>query len=149
MSARSKVVELNGRRFELRRLPPEQGSFILMKMMGVGMRTAAKETDGRAPQTQQEVEVPVIDSETKVKALAFSVFSGELGFDDFKFIQNACLHCVSVVNEAALPIPLVNDFGEWTDKELSEDVGLVMRLTSEVLVFCFAGFFDGGSPGMI
>lgn len=150
MSARSKVVELGGRRFELRRLPPEQGSFILMKMMGVAMRAAAKDAEGQAPQAQQqETETPVIDSETKVRALVFSVFSGGLGFDDFKFVQNACLRCASVVNESGLPIPLMNDFGEWTNKDMAEDVGLVMKLTSEVLVFCFAGFFDGGSPGLI
>lgn len=157
MQARSKVVELKGLSFELRRLLPEVGSFIFMRMMGMNMRMAQENAERAAPKLERQVELPTetaepdepISGELRVRALAFSVFAGGIAFDDFKFIQSACLKSVSRKNDAGLYMPIMSDGGVWTGdgKEVRDDVGLVMQLTTEVLIFCFADFFEETSPG--
>lgn len=161
MQTRSKVVELSGLKFQIRRLPPEVGSFIFMRMLGVSMRSAAAEAEAQLAQpappqdesTEPAEDKPVVTGEMKVRALSFSVFAGGMKFEDFKFIQNGCMRVVSVVEERSgvdFPMPIVSDAGVWTPsgEDVSVDIGLVMRLTTEVLVFCFADFFDGGGLGL-
>ncbi len=159
MQARTKVVELAGSRFELRKLPPEVGSFIFMRMLGISMRSEQEAQAVRParkqkskPQPQPELEDKTT-GEMRVRALAFSVCSGAIGFDDFKFIQNACMQVVSRYVERAgqsFPVPIMADNGEWTEDGdvVVDSVGLMMQLMTEVLVFCFSSFFDDGVPGM-
>ena len=152
---RTKQLELSGRKFELRRLPPEVGSFILMRMMGVQMRDqadreTAKPTAVAAASTEKPVE---ISGEMRVRALSFIVFSGAIDFADFKFIQQHCMRCVALVTEAAgesFPMPIVSDDGQWTKdgQAVADDVGLVMKLTTEVLILCFSDFFEAGATGL-
>jgi hypothetical protein len=152
--SRSKAVELKGLSFELRRLLPEVGSFIFMRMMGMNMRMAQENAERAAPKSEQQstedaMPAEPISGELRVRALAFSVFAGGIAFDDFKFIQSACLKSVSRKNDAGLYMPIMSDGGVWTGdgKEVRDDVGLVMQLTTEVLIFCFADFFEETSPG--
>lgn len=156
MQTRSKVVELSGRKFHLRKLSPEVGSFILMRMLGVSMQAeAARPTQPDASQAPRSVEEAPVDitGEMHVRAITFRVFSGGMGFEDFKFVQDNCMRAVSIVEERAgvdFPMPIMNDSGVWTAEGefVAEDVGLVMRLTTEVLIFCFAGFFAASGPGL-
>jgi ATP sulfurylase len=145
---RTKQVDLKGRKFELRRLSPEVGTFILMRMMGVQMRREAAQEE-RAP-AKPAVKLPEISGEARVRALSFIVFSGAISFEDFKFIQNACMHCVSIVKVAegeAFPMPIMSDAGEWTKdgQAVVDDVQLLMNLTTETLVLSYADFFEQGS----
>jgi hypothetical protein len=60
------------------------------------------------------------------------------------------MHCVSIVKVAegeAFPMPIMSDAGEWTKdgQAVVDDVQLLMNLTTEVLVICFADFFEQGS----
>jgi hypothetical protein len=89
----------------------------------------------------------------RVRALSFSVFSGGMSFSDFQFIQGHCLQVVGVMKERAgseFAMPLMTGDGVWTPdgKPIEDDIGLVMRLTTEVLVFCFADFFGESGPGL-
>lgn len=155
MQTRSKVVELKNASYEVRRLLPEVGSFIFMRMMGLSMRMAQDNADRSASKPAatevqtEEVPEPVISGEMRVRALAFSVFSGGIAFTDFKFIQDACLKSVSKKNEAGLFMPIMSDGGVWTGdgEEVRNDVGLVMQLTTEVLIYCFGSFFESTNPG--
>ena len=145
---RTKQVDLKGRKFELRRLSPEVGTFILMRMMGVQMRSEAAQEE-RAP-AKPAVKPPEISGEARVRALSFIVFSGAISFEDFKFIQSACMHCVSIVKVAegeAFPMPIMSDAGEWTKdgQAVVDDVQLLMNLTTETLVLSYADFFEQGS----
>ena len=159
MQTRSKVVEASGRKFQVRRLPPDTGSFIFMRMLGVSMRMTASAAEEKKQPIQSESSEEAkktsesVDGEAQVRALAFVVFSGGISFEDFKFIQNNCMKVVSVVEEregVIFPLPIMNDAGIWTAEGASveNDVGLVMKLTTEVLILCFADFFAGSSPGL-
>jgi hypothetical protein len=153
MQTRSKVVELSGKKFEVRRLPADVGSFIFMRMMGIGIRNLSE-----TPQAAKPAEQPVVETkmtgEMRVRAMFFTVFSGNISFEDFKFIQNACMKSVSCIKHQAdtdFPMPIMTDNGAWTPdagEEISMDSGMIMKLTSEVLVFCFADFFEEGSLGL-
>lgn len=160
MQTKSKIVELSGSKYHIRKLPPEEGSFIFMRMLGISMRQAADTPAPKQPQQpQQKTEAKELVVETKisgemrVRALSFAVFSGSaIDFADFKLIQSACLRACAIVVEHAgnpFPMPVVADTGEWTKEgeELSGNVGLVMRLTTEVLIFCFSDFFEDGGAG--
>jgi len=151
---RTKQVDLKGRKFELRRLSPEVGTFILMRMMGVQMRSEAAQEERALAKpvatTEPTVKPSEIDGEACVRALSFIVFSGAISFEDFKFIQSACMHCVSIVKTAegeTFPMPIMSDAGEWTKdgQAVVDDVQLLMNLTTEVLVVSFSDFFEQGS----
>jgi hypothetical protein len=156
---RVKSLELDGQKFEVRRLPPEVGSFILMRMMGVQMRDSAAKAEAipATPATPaaatSEQPAQAISGELRVRALSFIVFSGAIAFDDFKFIQQHCMQCVALVKDAAgerFPMPIVSDSGIWTKdgEAIAENVGLVMKLTTEVLILCFADFFEQGGASL-
>lgn len=153
--SRTKVVSIGTSQFELRRLPPEEGSFIFMRMLGISMRMRAD-----APQRMLTAEeklamenAPKATGEDQVRALAFHVTSGAITFEDFKFIQRACVRCVSVFEEHGgqnLPMPILIDTGEYAPAgaAIAQQPSMLVRLMTEVLVFCFADFFDGKVPGL-
>jgi len=153
MSTRSKVVEFDGKKYEIRRLAPDIGSFIFMRMMGLSLRSRAAErelAEDLPKNDPAEPSVP-ISGEMQVRALAFSVFSGAIGFDDFKFIQNACVRAVSKLRvDTGMYMPVMADNGMWTKdgEDLENSVGAVMHLTTEVLILCFADFFEKPSLGI-
>ncbi len=153
--SRTKAVTIGPNQYELRRLLPEEGSFIFMRMLGISMRMRAD-----APQKTLTAEeklalenAPKATGEAQVRALAFHVTSGSITFEDFKFIQRACVRCVSVFEEhggQSLPMPILMDNGEYAPAGalISQQPSLLVRLMTEVLVFCFADFFDGNVPGL-
>ena len=153
LQPRVKQIEIGARKFELRRLSPEVGTFILMRMMGVQMRDQPAVPVQTAPATADKPPAVEISGETRVRVLSFVVFSGAIGFEDFKFIQQHCMRCVALISETAgesFPMPIVSDGGEWTKdgQAIADDVGLVMKLTTEVLILCFADFFEAGATGL-
>jgi hypothetical protein len=160
--SRSKVVELKGASYEVRKLSPDVGSFIFMRMMSISMRMmqeraereleAASKRRGSVEQVAEQPteEQPAISGEDRVRALAFTVLSGGVEFSDFQFIQTACLKVASKKDENGNAMPIMTDGGVWTKDGygVRDDVGLVMQLVSEVLVFCFGAFFESTAPGL-
>lgn len=157
MQIRSKIVDIAGTKYHLRKLPPDVGSFIFMRILGISMRQQvnapkpAKQPERLEKQPEEET---VLSGETRIRALTFAVFSGGvISLDDFRLIQQSCMKVCGVVVERAgtpFPMPIMSDGGEWTAEaeDLSGSVSLVMRLTTEVLVFCFADFFGDGEIGL-
>lgn len=160
MQTRSKVVEASGHKFQIRRLPPDAGSFIFMRMLGTSMRMASSvDEKEKKPSAQKEsskeskVALTETSGEMRVRALSFSVFSGGISFEDFKFIQDNCMKVASIVETRSgveFPLPIMSDEGTWMPEGelVADDVGLVMKLTTEVLILCFADFFAESSLGL-
>jgi hypothetical protein len=153
MQVRSKQLEnIGGHNFLMRRLEPEVGSFIFMRLMGVQMRTAASASVEEKPvDPDQEVAKPT--GAEMVRSLAFMVLSGGgVTFDEFKFVQRSCMECLGINVERGgqiFPMPLITADGKWTPEgRVAADEGLLMKLMMEVLVFCFADFFDGSGHGL-
>lgn len=157
MHERGKTVPLSGKNYHIRRLAPEVGSFIFMRMLGISMRQSTDAPPKRqAEETEREddVQQEKLSGEVRVRALAFTVFASDsMKFEDFKFIQKSCMQCVSAVEERSgteFPMPIISDSGVWTKEgsHVSDNPGLVMRLVQEVLVLCFSDFFDEGVTGL-
>lgn len=145
MKTKTKEIQIGDNSFQLRKLDPEAGSFILMRMIGA-LQSGVAASTGEANATPTG-EVP--SGEDMVRAVAFGAFFRGLDFEMYRFVQKHCLACVSVLKGDA-PIPIVSDGGAWVATEVdSGDVAAIMRLTVEVLVFNFADFFDQGGFGSI
>ncbi len=153
MNTRSKVVELSGHTFQINRLPADAGSFIFMRLLGVSVRMQANEPErADKKESTETLEQARITGEMRVRAMTFSVFSGGIAFDEYRFIQRACMESTYIVQQragASFPLPIMAD-GRWTadGAAVESNVGLVMKLTTEVLVFCFSDFFDESAPGI-
>lgn len=155
MTQRSKVVELSGHRFQVRKLPPEVGSFVFMRMLGVTMRTQM----GAPPVVRSLDEPPAPVEEPKptagedqVRTLSFLTFTN-MAFEDFKFVQGHCMRVIGVMEDRAgteFAMPIMTGEGAWTPagEPFAYNPGLVSALTTEVMVFCFADFFDKGGSGL-
>lgn len=151
MQPRSKVVSLAGHKFQVRKLPPEVGSFILMRMLGTSMRAAANAPSLELTE-EQLVEAAKITGEMRVRAMAFNIFSGGVSFDDYKFIQEHCMKVSAIMltrAEVESPQPIMMADGSYTPdgQVVADSITLLTQLPMEVLILCFADFFDASSPG--
>jgi hypothetical protein len=148
---RTKVVPLKNHKFHLRRLQPEVGSFIFMRMLGLSVRVAQDQPVQSKTESQPSEPRAEISGEMRVRALTFAAQS-TMPFEDFKFVQQSCMKVASIVvskPEGDFPMPIMTDEGAWTPNgaDVAYDIGLVMQLTTEVMVFCFADFFDDSGHG--
>ena len=143
------TATINERQYEIRRFPPDLGVFIVMKLLGAGIRgsdvannipTPPKPAAEAAPEPKQS-------GADTVRALASAALMGGITFDLVQFIQRNCLALCSRL-EGATAIPIATSTGALLP-DVSDDLPLVMKLTMEVLVFNFADFFDqGGTRGI-
>lgn len=153
MSQKNKTVTLGEHSFLIRKLPPEMGSFIFIRLLGVQMRTQSMApTISKTTELSKEPEVKP-SGEDMVRSLTFlALSSGGVSFEEFKFIQRSCMDCVgiNVEREAqTFPMPLLLADGRWTPEgQVVTDKGLLMKLMMEVLVFCFADFFGESGHGL-
>jgi hypothetical protein len=141
VNEKTKVIEVSGVRYQLRRFAPDAGSFILMQIIGAG----TKGQTGEAPATDSvtpKAERP--SGEDLVRAVVFSAFLHGLDFDMHRFVQAKCLSLCSRLEgpDGDTPMPLANATGQ-VNPALQDDMGLVMKLEMEVLVFNLSPFFEG------
>lgn len=125
-----KIVELQGRKFEIRSFDAFTGSYIaftlLEKMLPMGMEAkvmnAVKADGGDAA-----VSLPSRAIMSKADFIAFQ------------------RDVLSVVGEV-LPgrtAPIINENGSWGVEDIADNAMLVIMLTIHALVFNIAGFFGG------
>lgn len=142
---KTKIVEVNGTRYQLGKFTPDAGSYILMRILGASILTGDKAGPSQQASPQPDVKPK---GEDLVRATTFAAFLRGLSFEDHSFIQSKCLACCCRVEEheqgGEIPMPLVNVSGQWAIQELKDDIPTIMKLEMEVLVFNLAGFFDQG-----
>jgi hypothetical protein len=142
---KTQVVTLGEQRFQIGRLRPDAGSFILGRLIGEAQKASADVP--RETSAPIQPDAPAQSGEDTARALCGLFFTRNADFELYSFIQK---HAVSVcarlevVGGAEAPIPLVNASGQWAIPEVRDDIGIVSRLTTEVLVFNFADFFGQG-----
>lgn len=153
MHAKTRTVDVLGQRYQLRKLPADVGSFILMRLIGAASSAAAHMNQGNA-ETQQAPESDKKPSgEDIVRMLVTAGLMNGIAFEEFRFIQNNVLYMVSREEGEAGFLPIMADPGRWAGAKLEEQIGdnhpLLMRLMMEMMVFNFADFFDqGGIDGL-
>lgn len=145
LKPKTKTVDIDGTRYQLRRMGPDVGSFILMKFMGAmaqRMSTAAP-----AAQEATEPDSAIATNEDIVRGIAVAGMSGAFDLETHSLIQRECLMTVSRLEDkdgTELPMPIMNSSGAYAVPEVKEDIALVLRLQMEALVFNLSSFFEQG-----
>ena len=149
---KSNIVTLNEHRYQIGRVKPEVGSFILLKLLSANIRAGALAKDEQAQPSKLQPSKDAPTDEEMVRATIFGAFLSGLKFDEFKFVQQSCMQSVTWLSNPraqGAPMPIMNDYGEWAFSEISDNIGLVMQLTTEVLVWNLEGFFAAGGLAIL
>lgn len=134
---KTKNVEINGRKFILKKMDARIGSFMLFKLMKL------------LPSIIENLDIEKIDLENlsldSLKKLNLTkmlepVF--EMPEKEFSYIQDNCLKVVDeLLNAGAQPV--LQKSGEWGVNDIADNLGLVTNLTIQSLAFNVMGFFEG------
>lgn len=126
-----KIVELQGRKFEIRSFDAFTGSYIaftlLEKMLPMGMEAKVMNAVKADGGDGTAVSMPSRAIMSKAEFIAFQ------------------RDVLSVVGEV-LPgrtAPIINENGSWGVEDIADNAMLVIMLTIHALVFNIAGFFGG------
>jgi hypothetical protein len=145
---RSKTIDLNGRRWELRKLSPIVGSFIWQRLMGACFKAQESIAHDEIKMDSATAEAAAkATPEERLRTLCGIAFM-HLSLDDFTFTQNSCMKAISryeMMGESEQPIPIMTSDGSWAAHELEDNPFLVTKLTVEALVFSLASFLSEGA----
>ena len=122
MKPKTKIIEVNNKKYKLSKLDARTGSYVAFKLAAV-IAPALK--DGNVEQALGQV--------------------SKLPRAEFDEIQNYLLQTVTEVKEVngeALPMPLLRN-GVFIDDDLNYDVGAVMQITVQAAIFNVGDFFVG------
>lgn len=136
---KTKIVEVRGSNYQLRKMLPDVGSYIYMRMMGALLEF---KRSGNVEDVKQEPE-QAMNEEQKARLMC-GLAAMKLSFEDTQFIQRQAMLTVSkavVSNAGESFIPVMQDSGRWVDDELLSNPALVQELVQESLVFSLSGFF--------
>jgi hypothetical protein len=140
--AKMKEVTINGQRYQLRKLLPDAGSYIYMKMMGALLSAAA---ESNTPPKDPDLDETKPSEDDKARMLCSLAFMRGMTYEDMKFAQRQCMQTTSRVEPSPsgsdIVIPIMNDSGRWAIPEVAEDIALVNAITTESLVFSLSSFF--------
>ena len=145
---KTKTVTIKDQKYLVGKLPADVGAFITLRLLGAGIQAGELATPDK-PSSKPERQPT---GEEMVRAVAFGAFLRNLKFEEFQFVQRGCMRVVSWLGDPkslGLPMPVMNDFGQWTYPELEEDLTLVMLLTMEVLVWNLEDFFAAGGLALL
>ena len=116
---KTKNVEINGRKFILKKMDARTGSFMLFKLMKLSLDSLKK---------------------LNLTKMLEPVF--EMPEKEFSYIQDNCLKVVDeLLNAGAQPV--LQKSGEWGVNDIADNLGLVTNLTIQSLAFNVMGFFEG------
>ena len=144
MVQRTKTITIGGRKFELRRFSPDVGSYLVMKILGAGMKGVREEVSSLPSSPPSVADKP--SPEDMARAMIFSAFLKGFSFEDHQFVQNKCLAvCSRIEGTDAEPIPMpIITGGGLIMPEIRDNMELVLRLETEALVFNLSDFFATG-----
>lgn len=148
---RSKTVELNGSRYELRKLTPEVGTSIWHRMTvalwKAQRKVGADSQEAKELTEEQKVAMDAVPPEDKLRDMCPLAFMG-LDFEDHRFIQSSCMRAVSryELNAGAETLmPVMTDNGKWVAEDIADNPFLVTKLTVEVVAYNLASFLSQGA----
>lgn len=122
MKPKTKIIEVNNRKYKLSKLDARTGSYVAFKLAAV-IAPALK--DGNVEQALGQVsKLPRAE------------------FDEMQTLLLQTVTEVKEVNGEELPMPLLRN-GAFIDESLNYDVSAVMQLTVQAAVFNVGDFFAG------
>ena len=122
MKTKTKIIEVNNKKYKLSKLDARTGSYVAFKLAAV-IAPALK--DGNVEQALGQVsKLPRAE------------------FDEMQTLLLQTVTEVKEVNGGELPLPLLRN-GNFVNDELTYDVSAVMQLTVQAAVFNVGDFFAG------
>lgn len=144
MREKTKVVEINGKSYEIGRFTPQTGSWIANLLITTMLKS---QKDG-APETQEESADDKVSAEEKAAGLVSILWlmaSSDLPEATYARIQNhALLVCGQIHQEGAGATGIIKESGKWIATELQDDAPTISKLVTEALQFNIAPFFLEG-----
>jgi hypothetical protein len=133
-----KDVEINGRKFRIRKFPARTGAFVLIKVTGM-----------IAPFFKGANLADLKSGITDATAIAGIMEKlGDISESDFNYLQEKCLGVCSEVLPGGLA-PVLNENGTFGVIDFEEDVIGVLALTAHALMFNLYPVFQGAGLGSI
>ena len=134
----SKELDVDGKKFQLRRISAETGAWILNVLISAMFKSASVE-ESTSEQAAFDKSEPVEKANAAVAAMWISIGTA-VSLETYKQIQRCCLQtCMLYVG--GNPVPLISTNGRWADASLEKSVTVVNQLIIEVLQFNLAPFF--------
>ena len=127
MAQKYKVIEINGKRYQVGKLDARTASYIAGKLAIILGGAAGNNSN-------------------------LSAAVSSLKKEDFIAMQNDCLSVVNrlnVVNGAEVPEAILLADGRFTDPDMEYDFSAVLTLTVNVLMYNVSGFFGGNDPAAV
>lgn len=135
-----KVVTIGEREYNIGRLSSDVGSFLLMRLVKQFRKmVAALEGEGEGEEQQQ----PELTDKEFSESLLQTLLT-EMDFEDFKNLQRHALLVVTMtdfVGDKPFKQPIILRSGQFAVKELQNDIGAVMNLTSQTIFANLSPFF--------
>lgn len=127
-----KDIEINQRRFRLKKMEARTGCYMLFKLTKI------------ITPIFKSINLNSLDDFTldkiNITEVASSIF--DLPKDEFKYIQDNCLQVIEELLPAG-PAKVLEQSGKYGVLDIEFDTGLVMNLTIQSLIFNVSGFFEG------
>lgn len=145
MRDKTKTVEAFGSKYQLARFSPEIGTFILFRLIGA-MAKVAQSSNQAGTNGEAKSDVKPTPEQMARLVASGAMMSGGLEFEIHKMIQQNCLKLCSRadhVDQGSGPVPIMTADGRLLP-DVAENVGLLTKLTLEVLVFNLSDFFGQG-----
>ncbi|USG65162.1 hypothetical protein NDK47_24065 [Brevibacillus ruminantium] len=143
MQPRFKDVEVNGRKFRIKKFSARVGSFMVVKLTAIlAPMIAALKPNLKAISTE-DVDLEDIDV-TEIAGIVGHL--GNIPEKDFAYIQDQALRvCYELL--PAGPAQVLDDNGSFGVSDLEDDTVTIMTLTAHALGFNLTSFFQGSGLG--
>lgn len=122
MKPKTKIIEVNNKKYKLSKLDARTGSYVAFKLAAVI--------------------APALKDNNVEQALSQVSKLPRAEFDEMQTLLLQTVTEVKEVNGEELPMPLMRN-GAFIDEELTYDVSAVMQLTVQAAIFNVGDFFAG------
>lgn len=122
MKPKTKIIEVNNKKYKLSKLDARTGSYVAFKLAAVI--------------------APALKDNNVEQALSQVSKLPRAEFDEMQTLLLQTVTEVKDVNGEELPMPLMRN-GAFIDEELTYDVSAVMQLTVQAAIFNVGDFFAG------
>ena len=153
MREKTTIALINGGEYQIGRMAPDIGAFILNRLIAAGVEADRRmaESQAQAPpppaRAADEAQATQATPEDTVRTLCAAAFFRTPGFDleTYRIVQRATISvCSRMEGEPTqkVPMPMMNAAGQWAIADVRDDIGLVSKLMTEVMVFNLKSFFE-------
>ncbi|MCR8961663.1 hypothetical protein O0550_00365 [Brevibacillus halotolerans] len=139
-----KDVEINGRKFRVRKFPAKVGSFMIIKLTAIlAPMFAGIKANLKAKSVDDNINMEDMD-DIDIKGVLEQL--NNLSEKDFDYIQEKALSvCYELLPVGLAPVLQAN--GAFGVEDLEDDTVTVMALTVHALTFNLTSFFQGSGLG--